>query len=93
MTNETPSSSIDAVGSSLGAKAMEGGTVTTALGWLTSNNVIALLGLGVAVLGFIVNLYFQYRRDRREHEFQVAKLAAMKRQYHGVDSEETPGLK
>ena len=47
---------------------MGGGTVATALGWLSSNGAAVLIGILITVAGFITNYIFQRRRERREIE-------------------------
>lgn len=32
-----------------------------------SLDIVGMCGLGLAVLGYLTSLYFQWRRDRREH--------------------------
>ncbi len=70
--------SVEATISSVASKGMSGGTVTSVYGWITSNEAMALIGVIVAVLGFIVNCIFQFRRDMREQELHRSKLAALK---------------
>lgn len=72
--------SVEATVASAASKGMGGGTVTSVYGWITSNEMIALVGLTITILGFIVNCIFQYRRDRREQELQRAKLAMLHEQ-------------
>ncbi len=43
-----------------------GGSSTAILFGLSANEVAALGGLVVAVIGLIVNVWFQWRRDKRE---------------------------
>lgn len=45
---------------------MGGGVVTSVIGWLSSNEAVVLIGVLVTVLGFLVNLIFQVRRDKRQ---------------------------
>lgn len=66
----------DAV-SSIANHGMKGGAATSVFGWLTSNEGVAVIGVAVAVLGFIVNLYFKFRQDRREQVLQEAKISAL----------------
>jgi hypothetical protein len=54
--------------SAVGTKATYAGSVTTLGGWLLSSEVIAVCGLALAVLGFVVNLVFKIREDRRQSE-------------------------
>lgn len=57
---------MDVVGASVANKVTGAGAVTGAFGWLVDINWIGLAGVGIAVLGFAVNTYFQVRKDRRE---------------------------
>lgn len=54
---------------------MGGGSATSAFGWLTSNNTVVVVGLLVTVLGFMVSLFFQRRRDKRETRESEQKIA------------------
>ena len=38
-------------------------------------------GVVIAVMGLMINLYFQVRKDRREHAESQARLQALKDQY------------
>jgi fucose permease len=62
------------IATSVASKSMGGGAATSILGWISSNEGIALIGLGITVAGFIVNFVFQFRRDRREAELLRQKL-------------------
>lgn len=42
------------------------GHALTAASGIDITGVCAMIGAGVAVLGFFVSVYFQWRRDRRE---------------------------
>jgi hypothetical protein len=67
----------EAVAGSLGAKAVYGGGGVAVFGGLTSHDVVALLGLGVAVVGFLVSWYYKRRADRRsalEHAARMRRL-------------------
>lgn len=58
---------VEATVSSVAMKyGMGGGTVATAIGWLSSSGAAVLIGIAVTVLGFLVNYIFQRRRDKRE---------------------------
>lgn len=66
--------------STIATKATYTGAGATAIGWITSSEGVALIGLLLALLGFIVNLYFKIKQDKREaaeHEVRMAKLEAM----------------
>ena len=46
---------------------------------LTLTDIGAIVGIAIAVLGFLVNTIVTYRRDRREQRESDAKLARMKK--------------
>jgi len=46
---------------------------------LTLTDIGAVVGIAIAVLGFLVNTIVTYRRDRREQRESDAKLARMKK--------------
>lgn len=48
--------------------------------WIASVNWIGVISVFVAVVGLVANLYFQRRRDKREHEEHLAKLAELRGQ-------------
>lgn len=57
---------MEVVGASVANKATAVGAVTGAVGWLAQVNWLGLSGVFIAILGLLVNFYFQYRRDKRE---------------------------
>ena len=66
--------------SAVATKTTYAGAGTSAIGWITSSEGVAAIGLLLALLGFIVNLYFKIKQDKREaveHEVRMAKLEAM----------------
>jgi len=64
----------DATLATVGAKwGMGGGAVTSIFGCLSQNDILVLIGIVTTALGFIANIYFQLRRDKRaavEHELR-----------------------
>ena len=63
------------------SKATYTGSATTMFGWLMSNEFIAVGGFALAVLGFIVNLYFKIKDDRRlqkAHDAQMQDINSRK---------------
>lgn len=72
-------SSAEATVTSLASKGMGGGATASIFGWITSNEAIAIVGVVITILGFVVNFIFQVRRDRREQELHRANLAASER--------------
>jgi hypothetical protein len=68
MANPTPESIVEVVGASVANKGMLAGGAVGLYGWLSQVNWIGISGVGIAVLGMLINVYFQARRDRREAE-------------------------
>lgn len=60
------------------AKATQGGAAAGLLGWFVQVNWLGLTGVLVAVIGLVANLYFQRRRDKREHAEHLARMAQIK---------------
>lgn len=59
---------VDAIGISAATKTMASGAGIGVVGWLSQVNWIGLAGLFIALLGFLVNGYFIYRRHQRERK-------------------------
>lgn len=56
---------------------MGGGSLTSIFGYLSSSDLLMIVGVITTALGFMVNLVFQYRRDIRakeEHELKKKLL-------------------
>lgn len=47
---------------------MGGGAATSIFGSLANNDTLVFLGVITTALGFLVNLYYQYRRNKRAEE-------------------------
>lgn len=62
---------------SLSFKSMLGGAAAGVVGFLASINWIGLTGVLVAVVGLLVNIHFQHRRDKREERESAARISAM----------------
>lgn len=80
MANPAPEGIVEAVGASVASKGMMVGAATGVAGWLSQVNWIGITGVGIAVLGFLVNTYFQIRRDRREDAESAARIQALRDQ-------------
>lgn len=78
MSNPAPESIVEAVGISVANKGLIAGGATGLLGWLSQANWIGITGVAVAVMGLVINAYFQIRRDRREAAESDARLEALK---------------
>lgn len=56
---------------------MGGGSLASVCGFLSNSDILMIIGVVTTGLGFIVNLYYQYRRDARakaEHDLQMKLL-------------------
>lgn len=78
MANPTPESIVEVVGASVASKGMLTGGAVGLVGWLSQVNWIGITGVAVAVLGLLINLFFQVRKDRRETLESAARLEALK---------------
>ena len=61
---------------------MGGGAATSIVGGLSSNDLLVIVGVITTGLGFIVNLFYQHKREVRakaEHELQKKLLEAQLR--------------
>ena len=67
-------------------KATIGGGIMALFGGITATELAAVGGLVLAVLGFAVNLYFQWREDRRKSEEHLLRLAAFDRRIGADDT-------
>ena len=78
MANPTPESIVEVVGASVANKGMLVGGAAGMVGWLSQVNWIGIAGVAVAVVGLLINLFFQVRKDRRESIESAARLEAWK---------------
>ena len=78
MANPTPESIVEVVGASVANKGMIVGGAAGMVGWLSQVNWIGAAGVVVAVLGLLINLFFEGRKDRRESIGSAAGLEALK---------------
>ena len=68
---------IESTVSGYATKVMGAGGTTALAGGLTANELMAFVGVILAALGFLTNLWFQRRRDRREdleHQRRMEKM-------------------
>ena len=66
-------------------KATIGGGIMALFGGIMATELAAVGGLVLAVLGFAVNLYFQWREDRRKSEEHIIRLASFDRRIGADD--------
>lgn len=67
------------VGLLAGKTATYGGGASAFLLGLSANEVAAFVGAGVALLGYLTQVYFSRRRERREVEEHKARMASLGR--------------
>lgn len=83
----TDSSSVIAIGASVANKTTYTGAATGVLGWVTQIDLLSAMGVILAIIGFLFNLWFQYRRDKREEIESAARLRIIEKQ-NQVDKHE-----
>lgn len=76
----SPEGVVEAVSVSIASKGLYAGGVAGFVGWLTQVNWVGVGGVALALLGFLVNTYFQIRKDRRESAESAARIQALKEQ-------------
>lgn len=68
-----------------------GSAFTTLVGMITLEVAIALIGIVIALAGFVVNSYYKYRQNRREeerHQLELEKGIEALKQLRGIHPEE-----
>lgn len=78
MANPAPESIVEVVGASVASKGMLTGGAVGLVGWLSQVNWIGITGVAVAVLGLVINVYFQWRKDHRESLESAARIEALR---------------
>jgi Bacteriophage holin family, superfamily II-like len=68
---------IDAIGTSFGSKTTLAGAGAGVVGWASQMDWLGLTGVFCAVIGLLINLYFQLRRDRREAAESNARIKSI----------------
>ena len=66
-------------------KATIGGGIMALFGGIAATELAAVGGLVLACAGFLVNLYFQWREDRRKSEEHIIRLASFDRRIGADD--------
>jgi len=64
---------------SVASKSTYAGAASMVLGWIASNEAAVLIGMLVAVAGFLVNWYYKAKSDRRAEALLQARLDSIKR--------------
>lgn len=79
--NDIHEHTADAVVASVASKATYVGAGTSFIGWLTTSEAGVAVGIILGIVGFIVNLYFKRREDRRQQEQYEAQMRAIRGDY------------
>lgn len=59
---------------------MGGGVLTSLIGWLSSNEAVVIIGIIVTLLGFIINLIFQIKREKRQIKTSILEEELMRKE-------------
>lgn len=73
-----PNETVDQIGVAVSSKTTWAGALGGFAGWVASVNWLGVAGLLIAIAGFLTNLYFARRRDKREEVESAARIAALK---------------
>ena len=72
---------VDAIGVAIGKTGAYGGGATAVIAGMTASEFAALAGIVIALLGWLTQIYFNRKRDRREQREHEARM----RSYGGTD--------
>jgi cbb3-type cytochrome oxidase subunit 3 len=65
---------VEVAASTVATKSMYAGGGVTVFGWVFQVSAATAIGLIITILGFLVNFYFQFRRNRREELEHKARM-------------------
>jgi hypothetical protein len=71
----------DAAFAAIGSKVTYTGAGTAVFAWLTSSQAGVLAGIVLGIVGFLVNLYFKRREDKRQQVEHDARMRAIRGEY------------
>lgn len=74
MKDESVSAAVEVAGASVASKVTTAGAGVTGLGWWFSSEAAVFVGILIGVAGYLTNVYFQLRRDRREQRESEARM-------------------
>lgn len=74
---------IDAAGLLAGKVSMYGGAGSALWFGLSAGEFAAVGGLAIGVVGYVTQLYFNRRRDRRESAEHEARMSSLRDDRHG----------
>ena len=72
------SAAFDTTMAAIGSKATYTGATTSVLGWIMSSEFGVLVGIVLAIGGFLVNWYYKYKRDKRDQELHDEKMKELR---------------
>lgn len=87
MSNQT----VEAAAAAAAYKATVGGAATSVFGWIVQDNLLTIIGVLVAVGGFLVNAYFKRRDTKRMEKLARTRIELMEK--HNARAEEIHKLK
>lgn len=70
MKDESVVAAVEITGASLASKTTTAGAGIAGFGWWFSSEAAVFVGILIGVAGYLTNLYFQRRREKREMEFK-----------------------
>ena len=59
---------------------MGGGAATSIFGSLSNNDLLVIIGIVTTGLGFLVNLFYQYKRNKRAEEAHILQKQLLEAQ-------------
>lgn len=72
---------IDAAIAAAASKATYAGTGFSFYSWLTSSEGGVVVGIVIAVIGLLINIYFKRREDQRQQTEHEARMRAIRGDY------------
>lgn len=75
--NLIPQGTTDAALAAFGHKTAQAGGATTLLGWFTSSEGAAVVGLIGMLVGLAIQFYYNRRRDKREQAEHDRRMSLM----------------
>lgn len=75
---DQPNNTIETAVSAVASKVTYAGSGGTILGWLASSEASVVIGIGVAVVGLVVNIVFKIREDKRQQEEHDERMAHLR---------------
>jgi len=88
MKNHAVSAAAEATVIAVTSQITKASGITGAVAWLASNGYVAVAGVFLAAVSLVLNIYFQWKRDRRENREFERRMVLMKSQ--PSDLENTP---